>query len=363
MQFLRSNFLTLTTLLVLIIFVFLFTKIVVYLVTSVVLALIGKPLHKFLSNLKIGKFRLPSGLNALLTLIGLYSIFFLFFYLFIPLMATQVRFLFSLDFTSTFHAVLEQLPALKKILLSFGSEDQIRHTIDEQSNRFMNFQNLRSWANDAASLVTTLAAGLLSVSFITFFLLKEERMVFTNLLLITPSKYEKQMIEIIRTSRFMLTKYFTGLLLDVILVTLLVGSSLYFMGIKNAFVIGVFAGIMNIIPYIGPLISLLFALVLGLTGCLEVNQLNHLGLVLEKIFFVLIIVNILDAFIFQPFIFSSSVRAHPLEIFLVILMAGTLAGVMGMVIAIPTYTLIRIVAREFLANFRFFRKITEKLPD
>lgn len=306
---------------------------------------------------------MPSGLNAFLTLAGLYGVFFLFFYLFIPLIAAQVRFLFSLDFASTFHSVLEQLPLVKKILLSFGTEDQIRQAMEGQSSKLMNFQNMRSLANDAASIVTTLAAGLLSISFITFFLLKEERMVFKSLLLITPSQYETKMVEIIRTSRFMLTKYFTGLLLDVVLITVLVGSSLFFLGIKNAFVIGVFCGVMNIIPYIGPLISLMFALLLGLTGCVELSQLNHLGLVLEKILIVLVVVNILDAFIFQPFIFSSSVRAHPLEIFLVILMAATLGGVLGMVIAIPSYTLIRIVAREFLTNFRFFRKITEKLPD
>ena len=188
-------------------------------------------------------------------------------------------------------------------------------------------------------------------------------MIYRSLLLITPEKYESQMLDIMKTSKKMLTKYFIGLLIDVFIVVFLVGSGMYFLGIKNAFVIGVFAGIMNIIPYVGPLISLMFALTLGVAGCVESNQMYLLGDVMTKTSCVLLSVNLLDAIIFQPYIFSNSVRAHPLEIFLVILMASTLGGVIGMVLAIPTYTIIRIIAKEFLTNFKFFRKISEKIPD
>jgi predicted PurR-regulated permease PerM len=76
---------------------------------------------------------------------------------------------------------------------------------------------------------------------------------------------------------------------------------------------------------------------------------------------VFISVQIIDNILFQPLIYSSSVKAHPLEIFLVIMAAGSLAGVLGMFLAIPTYTIIRVIAKEFFDNMKLVRKLTESL--
>lgn len=330
---------------------------------SVVLALLGAPFMKLLSKIKIGKRVIPDSLTALLTLIGMYGIIFLILWLFVPLIVEELRFLATLNFGDVLHAILDQFPGLSSALANIGTEEQVKETIIEQANTLMNFQNVKLLVNDAASIGGTLAGGLLAVSFITYFLLKEETMVYRSILLITPSQYESEVKDILRTTRLMLTKYFTGLLADVLIVTVLVGGSMYFFGIKNALVIGAFAGIMNIIPYIGPLISFVFAIFLGVTGCFQFNEIDQISAVITKIFFILLAVNIFDGIIFQPFIFSSSVKAHPLEIFLVILMAATLAGIWGMVIAIPTYTFLRVVAKEFLTNFKFFKKITENIPE
>jgi predicted PurR-regulated permease PerM len=78
---------------------------------------------------------------------------------------------------------------------------------------------------------------------------------------------------------------------------------------------------------------------------------------------ILIGTNLVDAMLIQPAIFSNTVKAHPLEIFLVILMAGALGGVLGMVVAIPCYTLLRVIAKEFLDHFKFFKKLTENIPE
>jgi predicted PurR-regulated permease PerM len=73
------------------------------------------------------------------------------------------------------------------------------------------------------------------------------------------------------------------------------------------------------------------------------------------------ITHLIDNVVFQPVIFSNSVRAHPLEIFIVILAAGFAAGVPGMILGIPTYTVIRVFAREFFNNFKPIQKITSSL--
>ena len=74
-------------------------------------------------------------------------------------------------------------------------------------------------------------------------------------------------------------------------------------------------------------------------------------------------VQVIDNILFQPLIYSSSVKAHPLEIFLVILAAGSLAGIIGMILAIPVYTIIRVVAKEFFDNMKIVKKITKSLKE
>ena len=116
---------------------------------------------------------------------------------------------------------------------------------------------------------------------------------------------------------------------------------------------------MNIIPYIGPLIGTLFGLMLGLTTHFNTNtSLLSLAILILAVF---AIVHIIDNLVFQPWIYSSSVHAHPLEIFLVILMAGSLYGIPAMIVAIPAYTVLRVFAREFLYNFKLVKKLTGKM--
>jgi len=76
-----------------------------------------------------------------------------------------------------------------------------------------------------------------------------------------------------------------------------------------------------------------------------------------------IIAQLVDNFFSQPFIFSKSVKSHPLEIFLVIIIAGLISGIVGLIIAIPVYTAIKVIAKEFLSEYRVVNKLTEGLND
>lgn len=269
----------------------------------------------------------------------------------------------DLNFYDVLHDILEQYPSLKYLFSQLGTEETIKVTINEQFNAIFNFGTVSSIVNNLISYMSDFLGGLFCVLFITFFLLKDEYAVRRTILLLTPLKIEKEMKEILVTSKKMLSKYFSGLIIDILIVGVLAGVSLWILGIKNALIIGFVAGLFNVVPYIGPIITLCFALFLGVSGCIELGQYDQISSVITKIFLALMSINILDAIFLQPYIFSNTVKAHPLEIFLVILMAGTLAGIGGMVVAIPVYTLIRIVAREFLTQFKFIKKITEKIKD
>jgi predicted PurR-regulated permease PerM len=108
---------------------------------------------------------------------------------------------------------------------------------------------------------------------------------------------------------------------------------------------------------------MIIAVILGVSACISAGAYEQIGSTIYTIFFTLLTINLVDGFIIQPYIFSNSVKAHPLEIFIVTLMAGTLGGIFGMVIALPVYTIIRIIAGEFLSHLKFFRKISQNITD
>jgi predicted PurR-regulated permease PerM len=344
-------------------FCYLFTNVLVYILISMVIALLGMPIVNFLSQLKFGPVKISQAISAVVTLFFFFVIIYFFGRLFLPPLITQITFLSKTNYRDVLFNVLNQYPEIKNMILAFGSEQEIISALNNQLNTLINIDNLSLVLDNTLSYLGSILGGVFSVLFISFFFLKDEKIVVKAMFIITPTDYEMQMKEIIRTSKKMLSKYFTGLFIDVALVSSLVTILMLLFGVKNALVIGLLAGVLNVIPYIGPIITMIFALFLGVSGCIELGEYANMTLVLTKIFFILISVNIIDAMLIQPLIFSNTVKAHPLEIFLVILMAGALGGIIGMVIAIPSYTLIRIIAKEFLQQFKFFQNISKNIPD
>lgn len=341
----------------------LFFKVLIYLVISLVLFLIGSPLTRLIEKIKIKGFKVPDAIASIMTLLVFFSVFAAFFATILPPLIQQIEFLTTLNFYDVTDEILKQFPSAQNVLNKIGDRNTINAAINNQLNTVFNLDTLTYLLNNTVGYLTSILGGVFCVLFITFFLLKDEYSVSRTFLLISPQRYEKEVIDILRTSKKMLSKYFTGLIIDMIIVGTLAGTAMWLLGVKNALIIGFIAGLFNVIPYVGPVITLSLALFLGVSGCIEAGQFELIQSTMTKIVVALLTINIIDAALFQPYIFSNTVKAHPLEIFLVILMAGTLAGIPGMVVAIPVYTLIRIVASEFLTQFRFFRKITEKLND
>jgi predicted PurR-regulated permease PerM len=141
----------------------------------------------------------------------------------------------------------------------------------------------------------------------------------------------------------------------------LITIGLLIFGVKNALLIGFFGGIMNIIPYLGPVIGSAIGITLGITSTLATGSFNELLPVVIKLAGVFIVVNFIDNNILVPLIYSKSVKSHPLEIFLVIIIGGGLAGLVGMLLAVPVYTLLRVIAKEFFQQFRVVKKLTDSI--
>jgi len=123
-------------------------------------------------------------------------------------------------------------------------------------------------------------------------------------------------------------------------------------------VVGVFAGLINVIPYIGPWVGALFGLVVVIANNLGSNFMGVTLPLMIGVVIVVTVVQLIDNMVFQTVIYSNSIRVHPLEIFFVTLIAGSLAGIPGMILGIPAYTVLRVIAGEFLSEFKVIQSLT-----
>ncbi len=179
-------------------------------------------------------------------------------------------------------------------------------------------------------------------------------------MLFVNDKNEERTHQILNKINRMLTRYFTGILIEVSSMMILISLGAWAVGLKNAILIGFIGGLMNLIPYIGPLIGASIATVLVTMTNIYLG-IDHTAGLIGGILLVFLIANMIDNFLLQPIIYSNSVNAHPIEIFIVIIMGGTLGGPLGMIIAIPTYTIIRITVKEFFGDKIFIKKLMKDI--
>jgi len=348
----------------LLIMVWYFSNVVVYVVVSAVLAFIGHPLVNLLDKLRFGKFRLPHALNALIGLLAIITLIVGFFLIFVPLISKQANIISQINMEEVVAAFQEPLQNLQAFLYRFDiiAHDQtIQGILETQVKSMLSLAAFSNVFNNLISATGAFFIGIFSILFITFFFLKEEGMLVNFIVLLIPAKFEEKIRHIMSEVHRLLSRYFIGLLCELLSMMTLISIGLTLFGIEGALIIGFLGGLMNIIPYLGPVIGASMGVLLAVTGTLSLGYYDSVLITAVEVVLVFSVANLIDNFLLQPLIYSNSVKAHPVEIFLVIIMAGTLAGIPGMILAIPSYTVLRIVAREFLSNFRLVKKLTENI--
>jgi len=343
-----------------------FSKIVFYILISGVLAFIGRPLVRYLEIIKFKKFRIPNALAAFITLITLLAIVISFFRFIIPLLINELETLSQVDFSTLLGSLEEPLARLSKL---FGNESvtlknrTFFDVLNENLGDKIDFSRFSDVFGFIAGIIGELFVAFFSISFITFFFLKEESLFRDGILMIVPTDMEEKVGHILNSITWLLRRYFIGLIFEILMVGILdtIGLNLVGFEFNHAVVIGLFCALFNVIPYLGPLIGAVFGLLVGLALNINADLMNYTLPLLGLMALVFFLVKGIDDVLFQPLIYSSSVKAHPLEIFLVILAAGSMAGVLGMMLAIPGYTILRVIAREFFVNLKIVKKLTENL--
>ena len=329
-------------------------SVLVYIIIAGVLSLIARPIIIFLKR----KLKFPNTLAVVVTM----SLFLGFLYslirMFIPLISQQGKNL-SLLSISELKRDVERITEQVNSYLSDRGID-----IFEQLNSLdllSNFKEIPNLLNSVIGTVGSLSIGLVSVLFISFFLMKDSGILNKGLMVLVPDNTESRFQKSFNKIKDLLSRYFIGLVLQITILFILYSIVLAIFGVQNAIVIAFLCALLNLIPYVGPLIGAVLIMFLTMS--------SHIGedfqtQILPTTIYVMIgyfIAQMIDNFVSQPVIFSKSVKSHPLEIFLVIIIGGLLFGVIGMVIAVPSYTALKVILKEFLSENKIVKSLTKGL--
>mgnify|MGYP000582532736 CR=1 FL=1 len=341
---------------ILLFFVYQIQTVLVYLIVSLILSLIGNPFVEFLKR----RLRFSNTLAVTSTMIVIVLILVGFIMLFIPLIISQGE---NLSLLKTHEIETNLVQLVNKVYVFLESHNINSKNLIKETNLAskFNLNFIPTFLNSILGTIGSFGMGFASVLFITFFFLKDKLLFIKGIKKILPDQHEEKILNSLFKINELLSRYFIGLLLQLFIVFVLYLAVLLIFGIENAFIIAFICAVLNIIPYVGPLISSILAAIL--------TMINNLGgdfqtQLVPTTLFVLVgfwIVQLIDNNISQPFIFSKSVNSHPLEIFLVILISGFLFGIIGMIIAVPLYTILKVVGKEFFPDNKIIQIVTKNI--
>ncbi len=341
-----------------------FLTLTIYIVLALIFALMGSPLKNLLSKIRIKNYRISNTITTILSLFGLIFILGFIVYIITPPFVNQINMISEIsDFhlSNAIDAPLEKLDGMLKNYNLINNDENVKDIFIDSTAKYIGKMNISSIFGGVLQGVGSLFLAVFSIFFISFFMLLDFNKVQKKVIRMIPDEYQDEITNIILNSKRLLSNYFVGLFLEMLIVGLLEFSILSILGIPNALLISVISSLMIIIPYIGSIITLVAACFIAVSSTLILGGDANIAMVLLKVSLSSVGCRLLDSFFLQPIIASRSVKAHPLEIFIIVLLAGMLAGIPGMMLAIPAYTFVRVFAKEFFGNNNFIKTITERM--
>lgn len=345
-----------------------FGSVLAYILLAFVVSLIGQPVLRLLRRIKIKGKSAPDGLLAVFTLIIIFSLLALLVMQVIPVVTSIVReasILHTMEGIDS-HNIIDQANGwIIQTIPWVGEEFDGVALLIGKITEVLDFSNISGILGSVASAVIGLVVGLFSVVFISFFFIKDDTLFGRIVGALVPDSIEPKVKKTILDIERLLSRYFVGLIIEILGVVVLDCLGLLLIariGFNYALGIAFIAGLLNVIPYVGPLIGE----VIGVVLCIILKYGTGIGLDVNIWVFALIVLGIMlatqliDNFVYQPLIYSTSIKASPLEIFVVLLIAGHIGGAVGMLIAIPTYTVIRVIASRFFYDYKVVRRL---IPD
>lgn len=326
----------------------------IYMLIAGIVSLIGRPINRFLTQ----RLKLKNIFASTITIIFLIWILVSIFSLFVPLLIQQGENLSLLEVDKlkiNIETIVEEIVTYFSLDNSFWQE---QFSVDNLFQN-VNFGLLPELLNQTLELLGGFTIGLFSVVFILFFFLKDSHLQDRMILALVNDKISSRVEKSIDKTKNLLSRYFLGLLLQITILMVVYSIILTVFNVENAFIIAFLCALLNLIPYLGPIIGGILMLLLTMSSFIGAD---FSSVIVPKTGYVMIgfvLGQLIDNFFSQPFIFSNSVKSHPLEIFVVILASGTLLGPVGMIIAIPLYTTLKVIAQEFFSDNKIVKSLTK----
>ncbi len=328
----------------------------IYIALAFVFTLIATPVIDFLTN----KCKIKKIFSITIVMLLFLSFFIGFSFMFVPLFTTQAE---NLSVSNTGHLQQDFNGLITKLDNYLDDKGFSLDKIIEESHlkSQLNFDFVPNLVNSFIGMLTELGMGLFAVLFLVFFFLKDRSLLEDIFRKALPTNHENQAFSSITKINNLLSRYFLGLCIQISIIYVLSLVVLLLFGVKGAVMIAFICAVLNIIPYIGPLIGNVLAIIF--TMLTYIGE-DFIGVTLPKAIYVMIgflLIQLIDNVVNQPLIFSSSVKSHPLEIFIVTLATGMFSGIFGMIAAIPIYTCLKVIGKEFCPNNRFIQALTKNL--
>ncbi|MCF8276349.1 MAG: AI-2E family transporter [Flavobacteriales bacterium] len=356
-----SNWIYLPIIIILVLLAWYFHTIITYILIAGIISLIGEPIIRFLLKINFKGRHMPRALAATFTILGLLSFFGGIISAFIPMVADEARKLSNVSVEETLVNIQGPVQLAQDYLNQFQLTEAPIVLQTELKKLLTNLFDISAVGDSvqyALGLTGDIFIAFFAITFITFFFLKDQGLFKNMIMTLVPDQYEERIGKVLHKSKELLTRYFIGVIIEVAIVMTIVSVGLAIVGIDNALLIGFLAGLFNVIPYVGPIIGAAIGIIIGISTNTEGLDFASMLSLTGQMAIVYAAAQMLDNFLLQPYIYSQSVKAHPLEIFLVILMAGNVAGIAGMILAVPTYSIGRVFVGEFFNQFKVVKALT-----
>jgi predicted PurR-regulated permease PerM len=335
-------------------FLYAIQSVIVYIIIAAIISLIARPLILFLKK----RLKFPNTLSVITTMVVLGCFLIGIIRMFVPLIVKQGKSLSLLQTDKLQQNMQSIINDVNDYFLSKGI-----NLLSELKNvDFLSgFQAIPNLLNYVAGTLGSFSIGLFSVLFISFFFMKDSKLLKNAILTIIPSKSENRFSKSIEIIKDLLSRYFIGLVLQISILFVLYTIILVLFGISNAVVIAFLCALLNLIPYIGPMIGAVIMFLLSMTSNLGQDFQTEILPTTMYVMIGYLIAQLVDNFFSQPFIFSKTTKSHPLEIFLIIIIGGLLFGILGMITAIPIYTALKVILKEFLSDNKIVKSLTKNI--
>ena len=307
----------------------------IYFSFALMLAYFFDPLYRYLIHKKVPKVLAIVIVFGIIIALLILTIFFL-----IPSVINQLNILYKEipNFIENYqNLILSIKPQLSKFINPADVEILLKENLSELQRSVLGFS--QSIIIYLSNIVSSITFGIVIIPLILFYLMRDIVVFKENLYIFVSRENKKEFKEVLEEIDHIVSGFIRGRIIVCFIVGTLIGTGLYFLNLKFALIIGIVSGVFNFIPYLGPIVGVILALIFAL---------GNPWWTLLMIVVLFVLVNQLEAIYLNPNILGKGLGLHPLTVILSILICGQLLGILGVLVAVPLAAILKVLAIRYL---------------